>query len=79
MSQNVIDYFELLARHDWYYEFSDDHRYWSSGNASWRKIVLMAQQERLFDRMKNDFVNWKFKKGPEPKLEDYTEDTHGHI
>jgi len=27
-----------LKRHDWYYDYSDDHRVWSSGNANWKLI-----------------------------------------
>jgi hypothetical protein len=29
----------LLKRHDWTYMFSDDHRYWASGDASWKQIT----------------------------------------
>ena len=33
-----------LKHHDWYYEFSDDHRYWRSGNASANKIKQLREE-----------------------------------
>jgi hypothetical protein len=27
-----------LRKHDWYYNYSDDHSYWKAGNASWNNI-----------------------------------------
>ena len=26
------EYWDMLNRHDWYYQFSDDHRIWSEGS-----------------------------------------------
>ena len=32
MSHPDLEYLEnLLSKHDWYYEYSDDHRAWSKG------------------------------------------------
>jgi hypothetical protein len=33
----------LLARHDWFYAFSDDHRVWSSGKATSEKLQHIAE------------------------------------
>ena len=35
---------ETLKRHDWYHAYSDDHRYWASGEASLRKIRELMKQ-----------------------------------
>ena len=34
---------ELVDNHDLYYAFSDDHRVWSSGEASWRLLDEAAK------------------------------------
>ena len=31
----------LLKRHDWFYGYSDDHRYYSAGRAQWEKIMSL--------------------------------------
>ena len=31
--QLLVELEDLLKSHDWYYQYSDDHRVWSSGNA----------------------------------------------
>lgn len=36
------EYKALLKRHDWFYEFSDDHREWKRGNEQ-RKTLEAAQ------------------------------------
>jgi hypothetical protein len=36
------EYIELLKKHDWYYEFSDDHRVWAAGHASAKHLSSLA-------------------------------------
>jgi len=37
--QELIDKLnQEMARHDWYYNMSDDHRYWVAGTAHWKLI-----------------------------------------
>ena len=37
------EYKAELARHDWYYYFSDDHRVWSAGEVASKKMVELAK------------------------------------
>lgn len=32
------DYIQALRRHDWFYVYSDDHRYWDDGRKSFELI-----------------------------------------
>lgn len=46
----------LLNRHDWTYQYSDDHRYWLAGDRSWRRIeatVTAADKLGLGDTARN--------------------------
>lgn len=35
---------EQLKCHDWYYQYSDDHRVWCGGEAHWRKIKGLIEK-----------------------------------
>jgi len=37
----LVDFEKLLKSHDWYYAYSDDHRYWTAGCESYDKIEKM--------------------------------------
>jgi hypothetical protein len=36
---------QLLASHDWYYDYSDDHRVWRRGVA--QRDAILAEQQRV--------------------------------
>lgn len=45
----------FLAKHDWYYHYSDDHRVWSRGEENWNKIF---QTSKLSEAHKNLYNIW---------------------
>jgi len=40
----IKDLDKLLSRHDWYYAFSDDHSYWTRGEAGWEEIQRVQKE-----------------------------------
>lgn len=40
-------YVELLKFHDWFYDYSDDHQVWATGNARDRRLRSEAQSQPL--------------------------------
>jgi len=52
----------LLERHDLTYDYSDDHRYWVAGQASWSKIQEVAETipRKYFNIEWNRVVRKKF-------------------
>lgn len=74
---NVADYFKALKGHDWYYEYSDDHRVWTRGRDNSRKLQAIAQEQPVLSRMYRDYADWIYMSPKErdckipPKLEDY--------
>ena len=34
--------YDRLKKHDWYYQMSDDHRVWRSGQSDWNEITKIA-------------------------------------
>lgn len=41
---NQQDYVQALKRHDWQYEYSDDHQVWLRGRDA-QNMLLLARQE----------------------------------
>ena len=37
----------MLKKHDKYYDYSDDPRVWSKGNAEWKNIQSLSTQLKL--------------------------------
>ena len=34
----------MLKKHDWFYDYSDDHRAWTRGRESWKNIQQTKSQ-----------------------------------
>ena len=41
---------EMLARHDWHYEYSDDHSVWTQGRD--QRAAINTEQKRLIHEVK---------------------------
>jgi hypothetical protein len=57
MVMNLQEFDTLLARHDWYYAYSDDHRVWSNGEASQEKIRQAVKLSENHLTLYNAWVN----------------------
>lgn len=76
----IEEYFDMLGRHDWFYEYSDDHGVWQNGQATKVKLQSLAKTNDQFAIMfadYNSYINAVISEGPYqetvplPKLEDY--------
>lgn len=38
------EYIELLQTHDWYFEYSDDHKVWARGQKQQQRLSFLRQQ-----------------------------------
>ena len=70
------EFFKLLETHDWYFQYSDDHRAWTKGQAEASRIQSIAQEVPLFLDMYRDYSNFVFAPKDEfgrdrPQLIDY--------
>ena len=66
----VEEFRSLVEKHDWYYTYSDDHRYWRKGQDSWNEIQkaleeltslgLRAEACSIYNELKpDDFFEWE--------------------
>ena len=71
---SLREYWDMLNRHDWYYQFSDDHRMWSDGNKNDSQIKLLSDisdgHKKLYEGFcKHYFSGEAFGKSESPKPE----------
>jgi len=54
---NLQEFDTLLARHDWYYNYSDDHRVWHRGEASVQQINSARKLSESHETLYLAYVN----------------------
>ena len=68
------DFWIELNKHDWYYDFSDDHSVWQRGQKRKDELVAMSQEspqnKALYDKMAKHWFSgepWGTEKAPKPE------------
>ena len=69
----IEEFYEMLEKHDWYYDFADDHRYWKAGKSSLEKIKALTIKDANFAKLYLDYSAWIFSNSEKlkPIVEDY--------
>jgi len=74
---DASEFFSLLEKHDWYYNYSDDHRAWEKGKNESHRLQAIIQEHSLFTRMYLAYSDYMFKPLEEreglerPQLKDF--------
>lgn len=55
-------YRKLLKNHDWFSEYSDDHKVWEKASVEYTKIICMAQQIDSDYKIFNEYAPDEYKK-----------------
>lgn len=77
MTMDASEFFKLLEKHDWYYQYSDDHRAWEKGNEESRRLQAIIQEDSMMTRMYLAYSDYMFKPLEEreglerPQLKDF--------
>lgn len=58
----VEQFTQMLKNHDWYYMYSDDHRYWTKGRQERAEIMMAIQNDEqllrpVFEQYLQENVN----------------------
>ena len=72
MECSIVEYYEMLLAHDWYYSFSDDHSVYQNGEKEVRRLMDIAAEKGLdYMRMWKQFNQAMFSGEPwgTPKME----------
>ncbi len=70
-SENIREYFKQLRYHDWYYNYSDDHRVWKAGSANYDLIRDKSKENLTYKRMYNEFTKWMNSERELPVIEEF--------
>jgi hypothetical protein len=71
------EFFSLLEKHDWFYQYSDDHRAWEKGSTESKRLQAIIQENDMFTRMYLTYSDYMFKPLDEreglerPQLKDF--------
>lgn len=72
---SLAEFFKELAKHDWYYAFSDDRLIYRRGEENQRRLSVLAQQsemhQKIFDAFKDYFSDHEDDTRKKPEIEDY--------
>lgn len=70
----LLQFYELLSKHDWYYDWSDDRSIWARGKSSLVLIQGIAAQSQehlaLFNGFKKHYFTgrpWNNEQAPKPE------------
>ena len=47
----IEEYRELLERHDWHYQMSDDRRVYEQGRKERERLITLAEQDEEFAQL----------------------------
>ena len=61
-------YIAQLNQHDWSHEYSDDHRVWSRGMDSLRKLEAGAMSNEYFKKALDAYATWYQRGGAIEKI-----------
>lgn len=53
-------FYRLLEKHDWYFEFSDDHRVWTDGQSELESIERYAKTSDKHMKLYEDYKRHMF-------------------
>lgn len=57
---SLADFWDMLNSHDWYYDWSDDHRVWQAGRTVKEKLVLISGQSDTHKALYDGFTSHYF-------------------
>ena len=74
---SLPDFWDMLSRADWTYEYSDDHSVWRRGRAAMGKLTAISKQSDAHAKLMADFYDhvfsgkpWNTEKKPRPERPD---------
>lgn len=71
MEMNIEQYFNLCSTHDWFYQYSDDHRVWEEGSRHAERIRYLASDNEAYEKIRQEFNNWLRGERDRPTLEEF--------
>jgi len=68
---NIEQFFNEASRHDWFYDYSDDHRVWTAGNEYQNNLYRLAEGNTVKEKIITEFRQWTLGKRERPTLSEF--------
>jgi len=73
--EGMQDYISKLKSHDWFYAYSDDHRYYTKGSEEWKEI---SRLQKILDPKHEVYNKYAPDMMKSVKTEESVEEAHGN-
>lgn len=70
MDNQLKNLWDLLEKHDWYYTYSDDHRYYVKGSKERKVLQSMVQENERLMKLYKDYADYVFNGKEKPNIDD---------
>ena len=61
------EFYTKLGFHDWYYQYSDDHRVWRNGQDNWDRLNEVAKESPEHWALFEAYASHVFSQTPKPE------------
>lgn len=66
--RKAVEFYNQCSRHDWTFEYSDDHGVYNRGSEQQRKLYQAIGTDKNLQAIYDDWKNYSFKGGKHPVL-----------
>ena len=70
-TEEIGDYYSELLRHDWFYEYSDDHSVWRRGSQNHDYLRNKSYESLDYFKMFREYTKYINQKRERPTLEEF--------
>ena len=60
------EFYTVLANHDWYYQYSDDHRVWRNGQSNFDRIRMLSKESPEHTKLLEEYSSYVFRDADKP-------------
>ena len=68
---NIEQFFNEASRHDWFYDYSDDHRVWTAGSDNQKRLYELARDNVTKEKIMSEFRAYTLGKRERPTLDEF--------
>lgn len=68
---NIEQFFNECSRHDWFYDYSDDHSVWTAGHENKQRIYRLAEDNKILEKIVSEFRQYTLGQRERPTLEEF--------
>lgn len=68
---NIEQFFNEASMHDWFYDYSDDHRVWTAGRDNQQRLYNLAEGSEIKMQIMSAFRSYVRGNRERPTLEEF--------